>query len=156
LPCDVVEKGVEGIIECWRDKVDKRAISRKRAMELVEAAKRSIGKKEGRKLARQEMRYLLEEYELLRKQLEGIEDEMAKLLKDVPNGEKLLEIKGVGVKTAVGFISEVGDIMRYEDAKQIQKLAGLNIVENSSGKHKGQTCISKRGRGRLRSSLLRL
>ena len=76
-------------------------------------------------------------------------------MKDVPNGEKLLEIKGVGVKTAVGFISEVGDIMRYEDAKQIQKLAGLNIVENSSGKHKGQTCISKRGRGRLRSSLFK-
>jgi len=106
LPCDVVEKGVEGIIEYWCNKVDKRAISRKRAMELVEAAKRSIGKKEGRKLARQEMRYLLEEYELLKKQMEGIEDEMAKLLKDVPNGEKLLEIKGVGVKTAVGFISE--------------------------------------------------
>ena len=155
LPCDVIEKEVEGIIEYWRNKVDKRAISRKRARELVEAAKRSIGKKEGRKLARQEMRYLLEEYELLRKQMEGIEDEMAKLLKDVPNGEKLLEIKGVGVKTAVGFISEVGDIMKYKDAKQIQKLAGLNIVENSSGKHKGQTCISKRGRGRLRSSLFR-
>jgi len=155
LPCDVIEKEVEGIIEYWRNKVDKRAISRKRARELVEAAKRSIGKKEGGKLARQEMRYLLEEYELLRKQMEGIEDEMAKLLKDVPNGEKLLEIKGVGVKTAVGFISEVGDIMKYKDAKQIQKLAGLNIVENSSGKHKGQTCISKRGRGRLRSSLFR-
>jgi len=59
LPCGVVEKGVEGIIECWRDKVDRRAISRKRVMELVEAAKRSIGKKEGRKLARQEIKYLL-------------------------------------------------------------------------------------------------
>ncbi len=155
LPCDVEEKEVEGIIEYWCDKLDRRAISRRRAMDLVEAAKRSIGKKEGRKLARQEMRYLLEEYELLNKQVEEIEAEMAELLKDVPNGDKLLEIKGVGVKTAVGFISEVGDIRRYEDARQIQKLAGLNIIENSSGKHKGQTCISKRGRGRLRSSLFR-
>lgn len=155
LPCEVVEKGLEGILGTWAGKVDKRAMSRRKAAELVEVAKRSIGKREGRKLARQEMRYLIEEYELLRKQIEEIEAEMAELLKEVPNGEELLNIKGVGVKTAVGFISEVGDIKKYEDAKQIQKLAGLNIVENSSGKHKGQTCISKRGRGRLRSVLFR-
>ncbi|AEM74845.1 IS110 family transposase [Caldicellulosiruptor acetigenus] len=155
LPCDVVEKEVEGIIEYWHDKVDVRAISRRRAMDLVETAKRSIGKKEGRKLARLEIKYLLEEYELLKKQIEEIECEMAELLREVPNGEQLLEIKGVGVKTAVGFISEVGDIRKYEDGRQIQKLAGLNIIENRSGKYKGQTCISKRGRGRLRSSLFK-
>ncbi|MFR4351305.1 MAG: transposase [Roseburia sp.] len=28
----------------------------------------------------------------------------------------------------------------------MQKLAGLSLGENSSGKHKGQTTISKRGR----------
>ncbi|EGD50053.1 hypothetical protein TheetDRAFT_3138 [Thermoanaerobacter ethanolicus JW 200] len=37
--------------------------------------------------------------------------------------------------------------------KQIQKLGGLNLVENSSGKHKGETTISKRGRKRLRRVL---
>ena len=36
------------------------------------------------------------------------------------------------------------------DPKQIQKLAGYELVEESSGKHKGQTRISKRGRKRLR------
>ena len=36
---------------------------------------------------------------------------------------------------------------------QIRKLAGLNLRENSSGKHKGQTRISKRGRARLRALL---
>ena len=34
--------------------------------------------------------------------------------------------------------------------KQLQKLAGLAIKENSSGKHKGETTITKRGRKRLR------
>ncbi|TEB08209.1 Transposase IS116/IS110/IS902 family protein [Pelotomaculum schinkii] len=35
----------------------------------------------------------------------------------------------------------------------MQKLAGLNLKENSSGKHKGKTTISKRGRRRLRAIL---
>jgi hypothetical protein len=50
-------------------------------------------------------------------------------------------------------ISEVGDISRFQDPRQIQKLAGFNLVANSSGKHKGKTTISKRGRKRLRHSL---
>jgi transposase len=32
-------------------------------------------------------------------------------------------------------------------------IAGLNLKENSSGKHKGKTTISKRGRKRLRAIL---
>lgn len=49
--------------------------------------------------------------------------------------------------TAAGFIAEVGDIKRFIHPSQIQKLAGLNLIENSSGKHKGRTSIIKRGRG---------
>ena len=44
----------------------------------------------------------------------------------------------------------MGDIGRFDDPKQIQKLAGLAIVENESGKHKGEHHISYRGRKRLR------
>ena len=52
--------------------------------------------------------------------------------------------------TIAGFIAEVGDISRFKSPKQIQKYAGLELVENSSGKHKGKTRISKRGRSKLR------
>ncbi|MDR5659240.1 transposase, partial [Serpentinicella sp. ANB-PHB4] len=51
------------------------------------------------------------------------------------------------------FLGEVGDIRRFDTPKQIQKLAGLGLKESSSGKHKGQTTISKRGRKRLRAIL---
>ena len=57
--------------------------------------------------------------------------------------------------TASGFIAEVGDISRFSHPKQIQKFAGLNLRENSSGKYKGKTKISKRGRKRLRAILFR-
>ncbi len=56
--------------------------------------------------------------------------------------EKLLEIKGVGIRTVSGFLAEVGDISPSTIRKELQKLAGLALVENSSGKHK-ETTISR-------------
>ena len=52
--------------------------------------------------------------------------------------------------TVSGFVAEVGDITRFDNPKQLQKLAGYAIVECSSGKHKGESHISYRGRKRLR------
>ena len=72
------------------------------------------------------------------------------LVKKIPMAEKLLEIKGVGIRTVSGFLAEVGDISRFNNPKELQKLAGLALVENSSGKHEGGTTISRRGRKRLR------
>lgn len=53
--------------------------------------------------------------------------------------KKLLAIKGVGIITIAGFRREVGDIRRFDSPKQIKKYAGLELVENSSGKHKRRT-----------------
>ena len=64
----------------------------------------------------------------------------------IPNADKMLSVNGIGLVTVAGFISEVGDISRFKNPKQIQKYAGFELVENSSGKHKGRTTISKRGR----------
>ena len=81
---------------------------------------------------------------------------MENLLKQVPGAKEALKIKGMGFVTVAGIIAEIGDISRFQDARQIQKYAGLNLVETSSGKHKGETTISKRGRKRLRMFLFRV
>ncbi len=65
----------------------------------------------------------------------------------------LLAIKGVGVVAVAIIVSELGDISRFTDPRQLIKYAGLNLRENSSGMHKGKTTISKRGRRRLRHGL---
>jgi hypothetical protein len=39
----------------------------------------------------------------------------------------------------------VGDLSKYDHGQQIIRLTGLNLIENSSGKRKGKTGISKRG-----------
>ena len=71
-------------------------------------------------------------------------------LMEIPYVDKLLEIKGIGMNTVSGFIAEVGDIKRFDNPKQLQKLAGYAIVANESGKYKGESRISYRGRKRLR------
>lgn len=149
LPCDIISLGVEKINQIWRE-AKLRAVGKKRAQTLVEAAKRSIGHTEGLETARMEMSLLLEDYDRLQTRLKQITELLEKLVRQVPYAEKLLLIKGIGMKTVSGFIAEVGDVSRFTDAKQIQKLAGQAIVDNSSGKHNGKSRISKRGRKRLR------
>ena len=47
----------------------------------------------------------------------------------------------------------MGDPLRFENPRQMSRMAGYNLVEDSSGKNKSGTCISKRGRKNLRCVL---
>jgi len=153
-PEKVLSTGVQQIVASWRKKI-KRAVGVKRATKLFEAAKSSVGIKEGLRMAEKELSLNLEQYTLYIKQYEDLINEIEELALQVPGVSEVLTIKGVGVITAAGFIAEVGDISRFKSPRQIQKLAGLNLIECSSGKHKGETSISKRGRSRLRALLFR-
>ena len=121
-------------------------VGKARAKTLIEAAEHSVGSKEGAVSARMEIRMLLEDYESRNTRLQEVMVLIEELVRKIPMAEKLLEIKGVGIRTVSGFLAEVGDISRFNNPKELQKLAGLALVENSSGMHKGETTISRRGR----------
>lgn len=151
-PAKILEKGVGDIIGRWKqDKI--RAVGKKRAMGLVDAAKTSVGVREGLRAAENDLMFLLENYEMYMQQYERTMNLVEQFAKQIPGIEEMLKIIGVGLITAAGSAAEVGDASRFEHPRQIQKLAGLSLKENSSGKHKGKTSISKRGRRRLRSLL---
>lgn len=154
-PEKILSTSVQQIVAAWRKEV-KRAVGFNRAVKLVEAAKISIGIKEGLRMGEKDLIVNLEQYDLYIRQLEQLELEIEELALQIPGAKEILTIKGVGIITAAGFIAEVGDIRRFTHPSQIQKLAGLNLIENSSGKHKGKTSISKRGRSRLRALLFRV
>ena len=149
LPQDIVKLGVDGINKIWRD-AKLRAAGAKRATTLLKAAEHSIGSQEATDSARIELRNLLNDNEVYLKREEELMEMIEEKLSEIPYIDKLLEIKGVGLKIVSGFIAEAGDITRFDDPKQLQKLAGYAIVECSSGKHKGESRISYRGRKRLR------
>ena len=151
-PKALIELGPEGINQVWRE-AKLRAVGKKRAMTLYEAAQRSTGSKEGNTGAEWEMKLLLQDYQAKQAQYEEIMKAIEELCLEIPESQKLMAIKGIGLIAVAGFLAEVGDIRRFNTPKEIQKLAGLSLRENSSGIHKGQTTISKRGRSRLREVL---
>ncbi|AAM24980.1 transposase [Caldanaerobacter subterraneus subsp. tengcongensis MB4] len=152
FPSIILKLSKEEIAEQLKKATNNR-VGMKRAEKLIEAAKKSIGVKEGIKGAQIRLNIYLDELEFLKTQLETIEKAMEELLKKIDIAEYLLSIPGIGVITVAGFLAEVGDIGKYTHYKQIQKLGGLNITDNQSGKHRGKTKISKRGRPELRNLL---
>ena len=151
-PQAILKLGPEGVNQIWRN-AKIRAVGMKRAKTLCEAARMSIGQHNGTQAAEYEMKLLLADYDYKMAQYNATMEEMERLCQQIPECEKLLAIKGIGLITVAGFFAEVGDLRRFESPRQIQKLAGLSLRENSSGKHKGQTTISKRGRRKLRAVL---
>lgn len=150
-PAKVTEAGLTGIMTVWQSQLKK--ASQKRAVKLLSAAAESVGRTAGAEAAEVALQNMLSQYEMILQQRCELEVLMQELLLRVPNAAKLLQIKGMGMLTAAIIVSEIGDISRFRDPRQILKMAGLNLRENSSGKHKGKTTISKRGRKRLREGL---
>jgi transposase len=155
FPSLILELGVDGVLKEIKKAV-KKTVGRKKAEQLIETAKKSIGVNYGVTSTKLKLGLMIEELELLTKQLEEIENVMEKALFETGYGEIILSIQGIGVVTAASFLGEVGDPMRFDSPRQISKMAGYNLVEDSSGKSKSGTIISKRGRKNLRSILYQM
>lgn len=152
FPSQITNLTPEEVLAKWKPYVQ-RGVGIKRATKLVEKAQKSIGMKVGIQFAEQEMQCLLEQYILYKNQIEKLDQEIELLVNQIPGAEEMMNIQGLGTITVALFFAEVGDITKYSHPQQLVNLAGLSLREHSSGKFKGQTRISKRGRGRLRRAL---
>lgn len=155
FPKFILALGEGGVTDEIRKAVRK-TVGRKKAVQLVEAAKDSIGVDYGEESARLKLRLMLEELELLEKQTEELEGQMSAALQETDYAEFLLSIKGIGVVTLAACLGELGDPARFENPRQMSRMAGYNLVEDSSGKNKSGTKISKRGRKNLRNVLYQM
>ena len=155
FPKDVLNLDEFEIQEILKEAV-KKTVGIKKIKELQNIAKRSIGVTLGIEGAKVRLQVLLENYEQNIKHLELIENEMEKQLSKTGYLEALTSIPGVGIVSASSFLGEIGNPKRFSNPQQIVRLAGYNLVENSSGLHKSKTKISKRGRKNLRSILYKM
>ena len=155
FPEDIKSIGKEELLKHIKETV-KRGYSKKQVETIYELANESIGTTEGIEGAKFQLNMYIEEAKLLEKQIKMTEQELDKQLKETGFYESLISIQGIGIVSAATFVGEVGDINRFDSYEQIRRYAGLNLVENSSGNHKGKTTISKRGRSLLRSILYRM
>jgi len=124
-----------------------------RGEELFHAAQGCVGVQEGKRSILLEIEYLISQIGTDNLFVATSEKEMGEHLKEIPYSHSILSIKGIGKVTAAGLIGEVGDFREFGTISEITKLAGLDLFEISSGKHKGRRRISKRGRPLMRKLL---
>lgn len=155
FPDELVKCSEEDILAQIRKEV-KRGVGLKKVRALKKVAHTSIGIKEGREMARLKLATLLAQYTLIKQQMEKVWEKITAILKEIPGVEEMVAIKGVSDLTVAGFFAEIGDLQNYEHPDQIIKLAGLNLKLATSGKWKGKTVITKRGRPELRSLLYKV
>ena len=156
LPQDIEQKNAEQLVFLYRQVEGMRVPQLPKAKLLIEAAINSIGLTEGTEMARREIATLLRQYRLLESEIESVNNQLAEMAKTTMEYDLLASVPGLGDATIVDLLSEVGCFSLYENPRQLIKLAGLTLRENSSGQHKGQKHISKRGRKRLRYILFKV
>jgi len=156
LPKDIVGKTAEELVFLYRQVEGMRAPQLPKAKLLVDVATQSIGLTEGSQMARFEIATLIRQYRMLEEEIEVVNSQLAELAKSTEEYVYLSSVPGIGDATIVDLLSEVGSFSHYEDPRQLIKLAGLTLRENSSGQHQGRKRISKRGRKRLRNVLFKV
>ena len=152
FPAQLLALGKEGIRQVWKD-AKLKGCGYNKADGILEYAEKSIGLKEGADAAKTAVVWFSEKIRELDEELHAVEEELHRKCLELPCAENILEIKGIGENILSGLLAEMGDISRFDDVKEIQKLSGLGLVACSSGKHKGETKISHRGRKKLRTWL---
>jgi transposase len=151
-PQDVMTYGVEKLAAELK-KVSRGKFGDKQAQTLYLAAADSVGVLEGQTGILLEIRESLKLIDKSDQFIAEVEAQIQEQLKAIPYSRFITSIKGVKEITAAGLIGEVGDFAKFKNAKEMEKLAGLDLYECSSGKHKGKRRISKRGRSLLRKIL---
>ena len=151
-PESIVELGSKKLTEVLK-KISRGKLGNKRAEALFTAAQTSVGITEGRKSLVLEMQHLVAGIESQSRFIDALEEQMQDCLSHIPYSHSILSVKGIGSVTAAGLIGEVGDFKKFNTISEVMKLAGLDLYELSSGRHKGRHRISKRGRSLLRKQL---
>lgn len=149
---DIVALGESALADVLR-KVSRGKLGKERARALFEAANESVGVREGRSSMLLEIKMMLDMIKSYDKFIAQVEMEMERYLDMIPYSRFILSIKGIGLVTAAGLIGEVGDFTKFSTISEILKLAGLDLYEVSSGRHRGKLRISKRGRSLMRKLL---
>ena len=151
-PESIVELGLDNLTQVMK-KVSRGKLGRQRAEQLFEGAKNSVGIGAGKQSIILEIEHLNSMIAEEGRFIASLEKQMLCYLQQIPYSVSLLSIKGLGVVTVAGLIGEVGDFKKFETHSEVMKLAGLDLFEVSSGQHRGQHHISKRGRALMRKLL---
>jgi transposase len=152
-PSQITELDVDPFIQ----RVTSRRIlmeKRRRLEGIWEKAGESIGC-DGVPGVEHEARVMVEGLRQIRETIKETENKIQELCEQFPEYEYLLTIPGFGPDVSAKVLGAIGDPDRFENGKQVLKLAGLDLSADRSGKNSDKAIpeISKRGKADLRYAL---
>lgn len=118
--------------------------------QLREAAAGSLALPGSLDALKGEVKLLLQQVGFYTQQIKTLEASMVEAMMPLPEAQTLLSVPGVAPVTAAVFLGSLGDPQAYYSSRQVLKLAGLSLIEHSSGTRTGAVRISKSGRPLLR------
>lgn len=132
---------------------DKGTRQRHRLTAIWQQAHRSIGCQVGASVEC-EATMLVEQLKHLRQCLEAADDKIEDICLDFPEYTALLTIPGFGPVIAAKVLGAIGNPHRFTHAKEVLKLAGLDLSAARSGNRaQSAPVLSKKGKGDLRYAL---
>jgi transposase len=87
----------------------------------------------------------------LDREVEALGAEIVRVGKGLAGVQRLLQIHGLNLLSAIALLAEVGDIALFETSKQLTAYAGLATSTRQSNETTRHGGITKRGRKRLRT-----
>ena len=131
-----------------------RVETRRRLEGVWEKAGASIGC-EGVPGVDHEAKVMVEGLGQIREMIKETEDKIEELCEQFPEYHSVLTIPGFGPDVSAKVLGALGDPDRFQNGKQVLKLAGLDLSADRSGKDSDKAIpqISKRGKADLRYAL---
>jgi transposase len=153
-PSDLVSLTPEQMVETWRQYMSRPGGVRgmRKAKELIELARRSVGDPVALEEDKWELRHLLDEYDRVRQIIDEADELIQKVLPEIPCADLVMSV-GASIPATAAILAFGGDLSNLAHGNQLLRKAGLNLAERSSGKYKGQIKITKRGNSLLRKHL---
>ncbi len=129
-------------------------IQEKKLKGIWEVAKESIGMEIDAAIE-YEASMLAENLRDIRNRIKEIDKRVKKLCLTIPEYQYLISIPGFGVTIASVVLAAIGDCTRFQNARQVLKLVGLDLSASRSGKTAQSAVprISKKGKSEIRYAL---
>jgi transposase len=135
------------------DKNISSARAERKAIQLLEAAQLSFPAVSSSDVLCGQLKAYAKRYQELLSMKESCIEDMVRLAQTRVEYHILLSFPGIGPNTAVRLMAEIGEIRRFDNNKQLNAYAGIDIRRYQSGKTFYKDKINKRGNKHLRKLL---
>ncbi|WP_144489546.1 IS110 family transposase [Bacillus thuringiensis] len=134
-------------------KISKNITAEKKAIQIIEIAKTSYPAVPQNDVLCDQLKLYARYYQELLHQKECCINKMVYIAEQRAEYNIILSLPGIGPNTAVHLMAEIGDITRFNNNKQLNAFAGIDIRRFQSGKTFFKDKINKRGNKHLRKLL---